>query len=306
MVVAALSAISVAVLADMRRSSRLSANAGSLAQAQWYAIGAEAYARVTANDLVSGALPRTALAGAPRVGVFPLDHGMMQVSIRDGSTCINLNSVVSGAGDIWQRNETGMRQLVSLMETQGIPSGQAEELADAVASWIDTSGVTLDLDDAPYRSLHPPYITSGEPLSEVSELRAIRGFTPEIVVKIRPWVCALPQTGPSGVNLNALIPDQAPVLAALAGNKLSVAEARSMIQRRPPGGWQSLGEVFANSNPADLGFSEDALQALNLDINLIALDIVVTHLDAEIQMSGLLVGSSRGFVTAARRWTEDT
>lgn len=306
MIVAALSAISVSVLADMRRSGRISANAASIAQAQWYAIGADAYARVTADDLVSGALPRTSLAGPPQTATFPLDNGLMQVAVRDGSTCVNLNSVVSGAGDIYERNETGASQLRTLMQLQGIPAGHATELVDTLVAWIDTAGGAIGADDGPYAQVDPSYMTGREPLAEVSELRAIRGFTPEIVRKLRPWICALPIVGPSKVNLNALVPEQAPLLVAISEGRITDTQAKDLIKRRPPLGWQSIGEVFADPAMTALALPESMMESFALETRFLAIDVLVTHGEAEVAMSELMMRSGSGFVAAARRWSEDT
>jgi general secretion pathway protein K len=304
-VVAGLSAIAVSALADMRRNQRLSANAQSSAQAQWFAIGAEGYARVMAEDLVSGALPRTALAGPPRTGAFPLDQGMMQVAVRDASTCINANSVVSGAGDIYQRDEAGVVQVIALMEMQGLSSAKSNELADALVGWIDTAGGVVGAEDAAYATLSPPYLSGSEPLSEYSELRAIRGFTSDVLARLRPWLCVLPGVGPSRINLNALTPEQAPVLVAMSGGKITQTQARDLLRRRPATGWQSLGEALSDPAIAAAGIDQRALQALTLDTQYLGIDVIVTHSDAEAAMSGLMVRGGGGFVTAARRWTED-
>ncbi|MDP3492652.1 MAG: type II secretion system minor pseudopilin GspK [Hyphomonadaceae bacterium] len=305
-IVAALSAISVAAIADMQRSSRVSANASSVSQGQWYAIGAEAFALITAEDLVSGVLPRTALAGPPRTATFPLDNGIMRVAVRDGSTCINLNGVVAGAGDIFEREETGAAQLAALMESQGIPGGRAAELIDALVAWIDTDGGSIGSDDAPYAQANPPYLTGREPLAELSEARAIRGFTPEIMDRLRPWACALPQVGKSRINLNALTAQQAPVLVAASEGRIDLRQAQEMIRRRPAAGWQSIGEAFADPAMTTLQLPEEVISSFTLDTRFLAIDVLVTHGDAEVAMSGLLVRSGSGFVTAARRWTEDT
>jgi general secretion pathway protein K len=304
-VVAGLSAIAVSALADMRRDQRLSANAQSTAQAQWFAIGAESYARLMAEDLVSGALPRTALAGPPRTGAFPLDQGMMQVTVRDASTCINANGVVSGAGDVYEREEAGVAQVVALMEMQGLSSAKSTELAEALVEWIDTVGGVVGADDAAYTALAPPYLSGSEPLSEFSELRAIRGFTPDVLEMLRPWLCVLPAVGPSRINLNALTPEQAPVLVAMSGGKITPTQARDLLRRRPATGWQSLGEALSDPAIAAAVIDQRALQALTLDTQYLGIDVIVTHADAEAAMSGLMVRGGNGFVTAARRWTED-
>lgn len=306
MIVAALSAISVAAIADMQRNNRISANAGSTSQAQWFAIGAEAFARLTAQDLVTGALPRTALAGPPRTATFPLDNGLMRVAVRDGSTCINLNGVVSGAGDIFERDEAGVRQLETLMEMQGLPKGRATELVETLVAWIDTNGGAVGPDDAPYTQASPPYLTAREPLAELSEIRALRGFTPEVVGKLRPWACALPQVGGSKINLNALTPEQALLIVAASEGRIDLRRAKDLIARRPPAGWQSIGEVFADPALVALQLPDATLSSFVLDTRYLAIDVLVTHDDAEVVMSGLLVKRGSTFVVAARRWTEDT
>lgn len=306
MIVAALSAISVAAIAEMQRNTRISANVASSSQAQWFAIGAEAYALLTAEDLVSGKLPRTALAGPPQTATFPLDNGLMRVAVRDGSTCINLNGVVVGAGDIFERDEAGARQLETLMEMQGLPEGRAAELVATLVAWIDTSGGSVGADDAPYAQANPPYMTGREPLAELSEVRALRGFTPEVVGKLRPWVCALPQVGGSKINLNALAPEQALLVVAASEGRIDLRKAKDLIARRPLAGWQSIGEAFADPALASLQLPESTLSSFVLDTRYLAIDVLVTHGDAEVAMSGLLARRGSGFVTAARRWTEDT
>ena len=304
-VVAALSAISVAVLADIRRDQKLSANMQSVSQAQWFAIGADAYARVTAERLASGELPRTALPGPPRFATFPLDRGVMQVAVSDGSACINLNSVVSGAGDIFERDDVGAAQVEALMKLTGMSSGQADSLVSGLIAWIDTGGGRVGSDDAPYSRRSPPYLTGGEPLAEFSELRAIAGFTPEILASLRPFACVLPQVGPSPVNLNALDPQQGLVLAALSAGKLSVAQAGKVIERRPQSGWQSIGEAFNDPELAGSGMNERTISALRLDTRYLAIDVFVSHDDAEVVMSQLMTRQGSGFVTVSRRWARD-
>jgi general secretion pathway protein K len=305
-IVAALAAISVAAIADMQRSGRISANATSVSQAQWYAIGAEAYARLTAEDLVSGVLPRTALAGPPRTAAFPLDTGMMQVAVRDGSTCINVNSVVAGAGDVYERDETGTAQLRTLMELVGVPDSRASELVDDLVSWIDTGGGSVGSDDAPYSRVNPAYMTGREPLAEFSELRAVRGFAPELLAKLRPWVCALPHVGPARINLNALTQEQALLVVAASERRISLDQARDLLRRRPAMGWQSMGEALGSPELTALQLPEATISSFVLDTRYLAIDVLVTHGDAEVAMSGLLARSGSGFVAAARRWTEDT
>jgi general secretion pathway protein K len=115
----------------------------------------------------------------------------------------------------------------------------------------------------------------------------------------------LPGVGPSRINLNALTPEQAPVLVAMSGGKITQTQARDLLRRRPATGWQSLGEALSDPAIAAAGIDQRALQALTLDTQYLGIDVIVTHSDAEAAMSGLMVRGGGSFVIAARRWTED-
>ncbi|MEZ5936595.1 MAG: type II secretion system minor pseudopilin GspK [Hyphomonadaceae bacterium] len=306
-IVAALSATSVAVLEGTQRNLRLSSNATSLAQAQWYAMGADAYVKAIAADLQSGPAARAAFADGPRTFTFPLDYGLMEIEARDGSTCINLNSVVAGANDIFQRHETGAAQFAALLEALRISDAQADDLDQALVDWIDTDDGRRgsSSDDTPYLRQTPTYMTGREPLVEVSELRAIRGFTPQIYETIRPYVCALPLVGPTKVNVNALSEDDAPVLSAMTQGAIDVASARRIIATRPASGWTSPDDLWGRAEFSGMDLPEGLLQQTALEAQFLDLSVNVTHLDAEASLSEQLMLSGDQFVTTARRWSED-
>src|SRR3546814_7765026 len=50
----------------------------------------------------------------------------------------------------------------------------------------------------------------------------MRGVTPSIYATLRPWICALPTSDLSPINVNTLRPDQAPLIAMLAPEQLSI------------------------------------------------------------------------------------
>jgi general secretion pathway protein K len=232
---------------------------------------------------------------------FSLDEGVMDVSVRDASTCVNLNGLAAGAGDMLVPSETGGRQLRSLLAALDVPDLQAAELTEAITDWIDTDGD----DDGAYRNLAQPYRSGAEMLAEESELRAIAGMTPELYAKIRPYVCALPFAKPARVNLNALQEEQAPVLVALSEGRIPLAAARRAIAQRPASGWSSISEFWMQDALADLQIPETAFEATGLEPAALALTVRVAHLDAEVVMSELLVLSPSGeYVPAGRRWGE--
>jgi len=91
----------------------------------------------------------------------------------------------------------------------------------------------------------------------------------------------------------------------MTGGRLTPAQARDLLKRRPAAGWQSLGEALGDPAIAAAGIDPRALQALTLDVRYPAIEVAVTHADAEVAMTGLLVRSGNGFATAARRWTDE-
>lgn len=303
LIVLALSGIAVTVLEDMRRGQRLESNAASVAQAEWYAIGADAYVR----DLAARVRGSTGATDGGRSIVYPLDHGVMEIRISDASACINLNGVVAGAGDIYQRHETGAADLEFLMRATGVPEARSAGLTQSLIDWIDTDDGARGVgrDDFEYMGLSPGYLTAREPLSEVSELRAVAGFSDDVYESLRPFVCAHPSVGPSLLNINSLTPDHAPLLVALLRGGVTEATARRIISTRPADGWANVSDFWASPLLAGVDIPEAARSRLSLEPDYLNLVVRVTHLDAEVTMSEMLAWRGGRFITASRRWSED-
>jgi general secretion pathway protein K len=71
---------------------------------------------------------------------------------------------------------------------------------------------------------------------EVEDLLAVRGFTPEMLEKLRPFVIVLPERTPINVNTAP-----AEVLAAVIPN-FSLSEAQSLLARRRNVPWDDIGK----------------------------------------------------------------
>src|SRR3546814_12207092 len=94
------------------------------------------------------------------------------------------------------------------------------------------------------------YLPANGKMADVSELRAVRGVTPKIYARLRPWICALPVTDPVKLNVNTLAPEQAPLVAMLLPGEITIAEARAVLAARPAGGhgssvrfWEEIGRA---------------------------------------------------------------
>src|SRR3546814_19972919 len=86
------------------------------------------------------------------------------------------------------------------------------------------------------RALQASYLPANRKMADVSELRAVRGVTPKIYARLKPWLCVLPVAEPVQLNVNTLAPAQAPLLAMLLPGKLGLADARAVLAARPAGG----------------------------------------------------------------------
>lgn len=312
LLVAVMSALAVGVLDDIRFSLRRAANAQSVGQAQWYALGAETLAQARVRALLERDAGRVTLQGdwADRPFVFPIEGGTVAARLKDGGACFNLNAVVTGAlvgqvGEGLVASPEGVRQLAALIRLTGA-SGDGERLAWAVADWIDQDNDTSPqgAEDEAYVRLRSPYRTAGALLAEVSELRAVRGFTPEVYARLRPYVCALPETGPARINVNTLPEDRAAVLAALWSGRLPVETARGVLASRPASGWASESAFLAQAALSPAGAPDDPTQ-LTLRSRFFALDAEVAYADAQVVMSALLQQDAGAIRTVARRWTPD-
>ena len=307
LLVAAMSALAVGVLDDIRFGLRRTANAETIGQAQWYALGAETLARSRLAQLANRDMSRTpADDWNGRWLLYPIDNGVIRARIADAGTCFNLNSVVQGAAEQWGRRELGLAQFVALLRALDIAPRDAERLAETLADWIDSDGnrTTLGGEDDSYINAAPPYRTSGTLLSEVSELRAIRGFTPEIYARIRPYVCALPTADLSPINVNLLDAGNAVLLTMVMDGRLDPKAAAELIRSRPDGGWLTIDEFWS-----DPGFAENlppdaALDQVSLRTRFFSLQAEVDYAGSEVVMTSLFEHHAAGPIRlVARRWT---
>jgi general secretion pathway protein K len=143
-------------------------------------------------------------------------------------------------------------------------------------------------------------------LSEVSELRAIRGFTPEIYARIRPFVCALPTADLSPINVNLLDKTQALLLTMLTDGELDPRATADIIKARPDGGWQTVEEFWSNPLFRQHLPSDAALDQVSLRTRFFSLQAEVDYAGSEAVMTSLFEQQPAGPVRlAARRWTPE-
>lgn len=250
LLVAVMAVVSAAVLERLTLATRLSANSAVLEQAHAYADSAALLVGRRLDALIEKEPGKLTLAGGwlgqPRPVAVP--GGSVAVTIHDGGNCFNLNSLVAGKDDADLRQRPlAVAQFTALMELLGVRPAQARLVALAAADWIDSDSVPVQggAEDESYLAGDRPYRAANRMMADASELRAVAGVTPDLYNLLRPWICALPAADLSALNVNTLMPQQAPLLAMLAPGKLTLDMARAMIAQRPGGGYDSTVAFWA-------------------------------------------------------------
>jgi general secretion pathway protein K len=307
LLVAVMSVVAVVILDDVRFSVRRATNVETQAQLQWYAAGAESLARRQVADLVAADPNRTPLEPRwdGRVFSFPIEEGALQAVVSDGQACFNLNSLVLGQGEDLIARPEGQAQFVALGEALGLSRARMAAAAAGLTDWMDADAEALPngAEDARYAGLSVAYRTGGVMLADVSEMRAVSGVDEALYQRLRPYVCALPTTRLSPINVNTLRPEQAPLLVMLTRGALAIGAAKSAIAARPASGWASTDAFWAQ--PALRAFSpdEETRGQISLLTRFFDLRIEVVRNDARAVRTALLYAAPEGGVqTVIRRW----
>jgi general secretion pathway protein K len=162
---------------------------------------------------------------------FPVEGGMIKARLFDLQGRFNLNRL-GNAEDT--AAATVFRQLL-------VNLALPDTMVPAVADWIDADNDPSGTDGAEedfYSRLAQPYRAANRPIADISELMLIKGFTPDIVRKLRPYVCVLPAAATLNVNTASET-----VLSALSAT-LSPAAAKEMVAQRPAKGYATVDEFL--------------------------------------------------------------
>jgi general secretion pathway protein K len=305
-----IASLAIAMLDDIRFGIRRTANIRLMDQAQWFAYGAEELAKKAIYESWRVDPGRSSLNDPWAQGptVFPVEGGLIEGRLSDGSNCFNLNSLVASDGsNIFEQSETGLLQYQALLRALGFGESEAEALANTAADWIDSdsSPNARGAEDAFYMSLSPAYRTANTLIGQVTELRTMRDYSEETYQRIKPFVCALPSVEPSPLNINTLTVEQAPLVVMLVGSDLKLTAARQVIADRPQDGFGTLQDFWGHAAFAGLGISADTKQQMSVRTRYFLLQAEVTLDQAYVSMQSLLEQRPGGEIAlVSRRYGE--
>lgn len=262
LVIALVSVIAVNLGATLQRQVSRSANLHQAEQSYWMWLSAEdVLAEVLTMELKrSDGVVHLQQNWAQRQGPFPVQGGQIAAQIKDLRSCFNLNSLVP-EGDEELQAEKRRQQFRLLLTAAEIDSYQAQQLTDALIDWMDedTRLSQYGAEDPDYESRAHAYQTANSALLDISELRQIRGFSTELINRIKHLVCVIPGNRQLKLNINTLDPEHGALLVAISDGKLDLSSATQILAGRPQSGYAEREEALAEGPLAGIASDENKL-----------------------------------------------
>jgi general secretion pathway protein K len=151
------------------------------------------------------------------IPAYPVgDNGSVSIAIEDLAGKLNVNNLIRQG-----KNLNGPLAQVLVQLFNDLDIGDSDDLVASLVDWIDTDTTTTQpggtlggtgAETGYYQGLASPYTAKDEPLDSLEELKMIRGFTPEVFLKVKDFLTV---HGSTAVNLNTAAPRVIQSLRAL-------------------------------------------------------------------------------------------
>jgi len=270
---------------------RRSGNLQQYTQGFWYAMGAEAFAKMvllqTARD---SSIVHLGQAWAQTGLTFPLPDGsLLSGELEDLRSCFNLNALAV------DNDQDGVPPLVvyqfrALLEALEVDSYRAEVITDSIRNWVraeSTPVSALGATDGDYEARQPPYLAAHGLMVHASELRAVEDVDAALYRLLRPLVCALPERQLL-VNVNTLDPARPQLLQALFTPELSQDQASEILQSRPRNGYDSVQAFLADGVGGQVAVKPQLQQQLTVSSRFFRLRSVIETGQMRFMMAAVL------------------
>jgi general secretion pathway protein K len=310
LIVAIMAVLAASALERLKLATHLTSNGAAIEQARAYAFAAETVARYRIGDLIQRDASRTTLEGdwAGKPTNFPIDGGLATARIDDGGNCFNINSLAERQQDgVLTARLLGIAQFARLMTLVEVPGRDAAAIAAAAADWIDTDTVPQPggAEDLAYANAGRAARTANTLMADPAELRVVAGMTPAIYSRLRPFICALPVTDLTNININTLRLGQAPLLAMLLPG-LDPTRAATAIDARPLRGWDSTATFWNLPGLAGTPPADDTRNQVRLTTRWFNVAVTIELADAELEEHALIDAALKPAKLARRSYGEPT
>jgi general secretion pathway protein K len=311
LLVAVMSVIAATALDRLQLSTRLAVNGAAMTQARYYSYAAENIAVSRLEDLLAREPQQITLKGnwLDTETPIPVDQGLATARLKDANNCFNLNSLAIAEKDsVGQEryfvNAAAIKQFSQLMMLLQIPEAEADAVAQSAADWLDSDGLALPAggEDDYYRGLASPLLPPNQLMADRSELLSVKGVTPAIYARIKDWICAVPRTGLTKINVNTLSPNQAILFAMLFDGKLSIGEAKAYLARRPTDGYGSIVRFWSAPRFAKIKPSAAVQAQVQLKSEFFQLQLKIIAGDVELESRALIDATKSQPFVVSRSW----
>lgn len=233
--------ITTNMIAQMNIALHRSGNIWNSQQAWWYGIGIENWVGAKLKlDQEHSKIDSLDEAWAQNVDYLPIDGGSISGRVLDLQGRFNINNLV--LGDPKTQLKQFQRLITLVTNTDPVT---AETIADSAKDWLDsdnTPTLPSGAEDNYYLGLNPAYRVANTLMISPSELRQVRGVTPQIYNALLPYVSTLPTATPINVDTAP-----APVLESLAKG-LPAGTGKQLLAIRDKAPWKSVDD-FLKSGP---------------------------------------------------------
>jgi general secretion pathway protein K len=305
-------------------------------QAYWYAMGAEQFAQKSILELLKKNKDVISLEGGwSDEFTFPLEGGGIQAQLLDMQTCFNLNGVnavnttnnntnAPGNPNSNQNDNNQQKQQKQPKPQQQPNPGAAppealafeallketvpelddysiEVVRDSLIDWLDEDDKISQsgAEDSDYAALPNPYLTANNLMASKSEFRLVNGVQANWVSRMLPLVCVIPKLDKIKININTVLAEQAPVVAALTG--APVADIQNIISNRNPAGYDNIQDFLSESLFSNYPLSQDQRAWFDVKTEYFLLHTKTRYNNASFAMSSLFKVDSNQKVSVIRR-----
>jgi general secretion pathway protein K len=163
--------------------------------------------------------------------------GSLEITVSEESGKININGLVQQNGEYAIHTHEALQRLGTRLQLPGDPWA-------AIADWIDSDDIPRSggAESSFYRALKPAYSARNGKLMTLTELSLVKGVTPEVLGKLRPYLTTFSDQANSPlptININTAPKE---ILAAL-DDRIDDRMAERIVLERSLQPFKSTGEL---------------------------------------------------------------
>ncbi|HET6466508.1 MAG TPA: type II secretion system minor pseudopilin GspK [Nitrospiria bacterium] len=146
---------------------------------------------------------------AQPIPAYPVGDGTVSIEVSDESGKIDLNRLGDKQSQVRTDTANMFKRFLKVME---VDPGLIDPIIQATQNWVNPEPTNDCFEEYYYEQQNPPYHCKKGPMDTLSELLLVRGITPEIYNKIRPYLTTVSEPNQPPININTA---ESPVLQSL-------------------------------------------------------------------------------------------